>query len=99
VSFLILLVIDIDIYRYDIIGDIRGLGLMVGVQFDGKKVKYGTSGIISKECTKQGMLLLTTSVFETLRFIPPLVATKEEIDLGLNIFEKAIQNTLPQIKN
>ena len=85
--------------KYDIIGDIRGLGLMIGVQFDGKKVKYGTAGIISKECTKNGMLLLTTSVFETLRFIPPLVATEEEIAMGLNIFEKSIQNTLSQIKN
>lgn len=49
---------------------------MIGCEFDPKKVKYGTANIVSKECAKQGMLILTTSIFETIRFIPPLVITK-----------------------
>jgi len=82
--------------KYNVITDVRGLGLMIGMEFDSKRVKYGTATAISKECLKNGMLLLTTSIYETLRFIPPLVVTKEEIDQGLQIFEKSLQAVLKQ---
>jgi len=40
------------------------------------------------------MLLLTAGAFETLRFIPPLNATREEIDLGLKTFGQALGDVL-----
>ena len=36
------------------------------------------------------MFLLSTSIFEAMRFIPPLTVTKEEIELGLDIFGQAL---------
>ncbi len=36
------------------------------------------------------MLLLTTSIYETIRFIPPLTVSAEEIEAGLRIFERAL---------
>ena len=70
------------------IRDVRGLGLMVGVEMK-QDVKPGTATALSQACLEYGMLLLTTSVYETVRFIPPLTVSKQEIETGLSIFEKA----------
>lgn len=80
------------------IADIRGLGLMIGLEFDNSKVKKGTVDAISKECAKNGMLLLSTSIYETLRFIPPLNVTKEEVEIGMKIFETSVKNVLPHMR-
>jgi 4-aminobutyrate aminotransferase len=37
------------------------------------------------------MLLLTTSIYDTLRFIPPLNITKEDMAKGCQIIREAIQ--------
>jgi 4-aminobutyrate aminotransferase-like enzyme len=42
------------------------------------------------------MLLLPASIFPTLRFIPPLTVQQTEIDMGLEIFEDALQDTVSQ---
>jgi 4-aminobutyrate aminotransferase len=76
-----------------ILRDVRGPGCMVGVEMQ-KDVPAGTSKAVSQACLKRGMLLLPASVFPTLRFIPPLTTTKEEIDRGLEIFEAALNDTL-----
>ncbi len=81
--------------------DVRGLGLMVGIEFSGDKVKKGFANAISDAAfKKQDMFLLTTSIYvgfcrslrlpfhdlrsysrsqETLRLIPPLNITEEEM--------------------
>jgi 4-aminobutyrate aminotransferase len=71
------------------IKDVRGLGLMVGVEFE-RSCDKGTAGAVAGACLDEGMMLLTTSAWECVRFIPPLVATTEEIDLGLEKFEAAL---------
>jgi len=81
--------------KYPQISEIRGLGLMIGVEFDQTKVPAGTANNITKACfanngDNTGMLLLTSGCFEAIRFIPPLIVSKEETDLGLSIFEKAL---------
>jgi len=75
-----------------VITDIRGLGLMIGVEFE--KTRTGLSNKVVKECVNEGMLLLTTSCFESVRFIPPLNVTAEEIEIGLRIFDTALQKAL-----
>ena len=49
---------------------------------------------VSKACLDGGMLLLTTSIFDTLRFIPPLVVSEAEIERGLAIFEAALEQQI-----
>lgn len=44
------------------------------------------------------MLVLTTSVFETLRFIPPLIITKEEMAECIRITTEAIQEVAEETK-
>lgn len=78
--------------RYPIL-DIRGLGLMLAIEFDNKVVPAGTASNMSKACLDNGMMVLTTSIYETLRFMPPLNISEEETALGLEIFEKALEQT------
>ncbi len=42
------------------------------------------------------LFILCISAHETVRFIPPLISSEEDIDLGLDIFEKAIQDTIKE---
>jgi len=72
-----------------IIGDVRGLGLMVGVEFDYKKETLASK--VSKNCLENHLMLLTCSIFDTIRFIPPLTVTGDEINLALNTFETVLK--------
>jgi 4-aminobutyrate aminotransferase len=74
--------------------EIRGLGLMIGLEFDSKECKPGVAARFSKACEKNKLLLLSTSVFETARFIPPLNISATEVDVGLEIFDKAFREIL-----
>ncbi|SFM88208.1 acetylornithine aminotransferase apoenzyme [Methanolobus profundi] len=62
--------------------EVRGKGLMLGVQFDRKcadLVDYGRKNGILLNCTSETVL----------RIAPPLVITKEEIDRVVNVLEQA----------
>ena len=81
--------------------DVRGMGLMVGVEFFGG-ADGGVDGVaarVSKRCLEKGMLVLTTSVFETLRFIPALNVTEAELDVALAIFEEALSEVVSEIRS
>jgi len=43
------------------------------------------------------MLTLTTSVYETIRFIPPLTVSEKEMAEGLQIFKEAVQEVAAEI--
>ena len=73
-----------------VIRDVRGRGLMIGVEFQAN-LKYEFAAKISKLCLHQGMVLVTASVFPTVRFMPPLNISEEEMALGIEIFSKAIE--------
>lgn len=80
--------------QYPIIWDVRGLGLMDAVEFRHKDGTPGTN-IYSKvftACRENKMLVLGCGVNHNgLRFATPLNITKEELDIGLAIFEIALQ--------
>jgi 4-aminobutyrate aminotransferase len=79
--------------RYSRIGDVRGLGLMVGVEFTDPRGKPDkeTAKALQKACLKERLLLLTCGTWDNIiRFIPPLVATAEQINDGLARFERAL---------
>jgi 4-aminobutyrate aminotransferase len=79
--------------QYPQIGDVRGLGLMVGVEFtslEGKPDKKAAKAI-QQACLEERMLLLTCGTWDnTIRFIPPLVVTAEQIGDGLARFGRAL---------
>ncbi len=84
-------------HRYPAIGDVRGLGLMVAVEFtdaDGKPDAASTAKVI-RACVDQGLLLLSCGSYKNVvRWIPPLVVTETQIETGLQIFENALRKAL-----
>jgi 4-aminobutyrate aminotransferase len=78
------------------IGEVRGLGLMIGVEFrdaDGNPDKI-TAKAIQKSCFEQRLLLLTCGPWDnTIRWIPPLIVSEEQVESGLRIFERALQTS------
>jgi len=73
--------------KHLMISDVRGLGLMIGVEFSKEIYK----DIIPKIAFKKGLLLLGCGK-KTIRIAPPLIITKEETDKGLDIFEDVIKH-------
>jgi len=70
-----------DKYPGEII-DVRGLGLMIGAEFNDKERR----DCVELECFKNGLIVLGCGS-KTIRFSPPLIITKEEVDKGLDVFE------------
>jgi 4-aminobutyrate aminotransferase len=80
--------------RHPAIGDVRGLGLMIGVELvtaagapDAALCKRVLAG-----CRERGMLLLNCGPYDNVvRFIPPLVVDAGQIRQAIGIFEEALQ--------
>lgn len=81
-----------------LIGDVRGLGLMVAVEFthpDGTPATDVAKSVV-KECFRRQLLLLTCGPWDnTVRWIPPLIVTAEQIEQAVQSFREAVK-TLEQ---
>jgi 4-aminobutyrate aminotransferase len=79
--------------RHAVIGDVRGLGLMIGVDFrknDGSRAPDPTlRDRVMQRCFEKGLLLLSCGE-STLRFCPPLIVTPEETKVAVEIFDAAV---------
>ena len=79
--------------KYECIGDVRGLGLMVGVEFVedklSKKPNPTLRDKIEMECFNNGLIILGCGT-STIRWSPPLILSKENVDVALEIFDNAI---------
>jgi len=79
--------------RYEIIGDVRGMGLLIGVEIvRSKRTKERgdkEANQIMNYCFKNGLLVIMAGR-NVLRLIPPLTTNREELDEGLDILEEAI---------
>ena len=79
--------------KYPQIAEVRGRGLMVGSEFrdaKGKPDKTFTKAV-QHACADRHMMLLTAGPWDnTIRWIPPLIVTQEQMNEALNIFESAL---------
>jgi 4-aminobutyrate aminotransferase len=79
--------------KHDCVGDVRGLGLMVGVEFvedrASREPAPGLRDRVEVECFKRGLVLLGCG-YNTIRWSPPLVLARENVDVALEIFDEAI---------
>ncbi len=83
--------------EFSIIGDVRGLGLMIGTEFtrNGKPVDKSVTKAIIHSCENQGLLLLSCGTYDNvIRWIPPLVVNDAQIDEALTIFGEALKETI-----
>ncbi|MFN8443467.1 MAG: aminotransferase class III-fold pyridoxal phosphate-dependent enzyme [Caldilineaceae bacterium] len=79
--------------EYPGIGDVRGRGLMVGVEFTDAEGKPDavTAGAVAKKCVDDRLLLLTCGSYtNVIRWIPPLITNQAQIDEGLAVFNNAL---------
>jgi 4-aminobutyrate aminotransferase len=82
--------------EYPVIGDVRGLGLMIGTEFSdkGKPADKGLVKAIVHACEERGLLLLTCGTYDNvIRWIPPLVVNEKQVKDALGIFGEALQET------
>lgn len=83
--------------KYECIGDVRGMGLMLGVEFVTEKASRKPDAAlrdrIEMACFERGLIILGCGT-STIRWSPPLILTKENADVALDIFEAAISASL-----
>ncbi|MDD5930204.1 MAG: acetylornithine/succinylornithine family transaminase [Spirochaetales bacterium] len=70
-----------------LVKDVRGKGLMIGVQIDSKVNPLD----IKKKCLEKG-LCVTSAGSDVIRFLPPLNISDKEINEGLEIFKNVLEN-------
>jgi 4-aminobutyrate aminotransferase len=79
--------------EYPVIGDIRGLGLMIAAEFTAPDKSPATdlAKAVVKGCLDRQLLLLTCGTWgNTVRWIPPLNTTTEQIRQAVRIFREAL---------
>jgi len=83
--------------RYEVIGDVRGRGLMIGVELvedrATREPARALANSVMEQAFRRGLLVLTCGL-STIRFCPPLVLTEAQADEGLAIFEDALRACL-----
>lgn len=79
--------------KYDCIGDVRGMGMMLGVEFVTDKASNTPAPEIRDRvevaCFERGLIILGAGT-NTIRWSPPLILTKENVDVAIEIFDQAI---------
>ena len=81
--------------RFPLIGDVRGLGAMLGLELvRDRKTKEPASDEtkkLVKFCHENGLILLTCGRYSNvIRTLMPLVMTEDQLDEGLSILEKGL---------
>ncbi|GIJ44100.1 aspartate aminotransferase family protein [Virgisporangium aliadipatigenens] len=88
--------------RHAVIGDVRGRGLLVGLELVRDRAsrepanELGTA--VTKRCLELGLhmnVVQLPAMGGVFRIAPALTSTREEIDLGLSILDQAIAETAP----
>ena len=78
---------EIKSWNCDVVREVRGKGLMIGVQIKPQAKPSDIQG----ECLKNGLCVCTAGA-DVVRFLPPLTISDEEIDEGLAIFKGVISD-------
>jgi 4-aminobutyrate aminotransferase len=83
--------------KFPVIGEIRGMGLMIGTEFrasDHKPDKTTTKAIVHA-CLDRKLILLTCGPWDnTIRWIPPLVVSEKIINQALGILEESLDEVV-----
>ena len=82
--------------EFDLIGDIRGRGVLLGVEFvtDRKKTPANAEvNRIASYCLEHGLIFQlrgTQGNLNVIRLVPPMIAADAEVDRALSIMRDAI---------
>jgi len=81
--------------RFPVIGDVRGLGAMVGMELvedrESKTPARAATATVLAACLERGLLILKSGVYDNvIRILVPLVISDEDLERGLNVLEEAL---------
>jgi len=80
--------------KHALIGDVRGRGLMIGVELvrdrETKERATDERDAVVNAAFRRGLLVLGAGK-NAIRFSPPLVLTREQADIAIRIFDEALQ--------
>lgn len=82
--------------KYEVVGDVRGTGAMMGIEFvTDKKTKTPNATLVNavvQEAMNHGLMLESAGTYgNVIRFLCPLCVTDAQLDAGLEIFENALK--------
>jgi 2,2-dialkylglycine decarboxylase (pyruvate) len=87
--------------RYDVIGDVRGLGLLLGVELvtdrESRSPAHALGALTTRKCFEKGLSMNIRRRPErgsVWRIAPPLTVSTDEIDQAVDILEAALRESL-----
>lgn len=86
--------------KYEIIGDVRGKGLMIGVEMVKSKSTKEPMLVprMQGQVWRKGLMMITAGMYgNVFRIAPPIIISDEQLDLGLDIFESTVQETQKEL--
>ncbi len=85
--------------RYEIIGDIRGRGQLMGIELVRnrftKEPATGEGKAIAKYCFEHGLIFSARRDGSVLRLVPPATTTEGQIDSAMDLLGQAIESAAP----
>jgi 4-aminobutyrate aminotransferase/(S)-3-amino-2-methylpropionate transaminase len=83
------------------IGDVRGIGAMIGIEFvkngDPRQPNMDICSKIVKGCAESGLIIISAGTYKNvIRILSPLVITNEQLDKGMSILENEIKKAISQ---
>jgi 4-aminobutyrate aminotransferase-like enzyme len=83
--------------RHEFVGDVRGMGLVIGIEIvkdkKGRNPDQDLCKKIVKRCAELGLMLGRVGVYgNVIRVAPPLVITHDECDIAVEIFSRAMED-------
>jgi len=86
--------------KYEIIGEVRGKGLMIGVEMVKKKRTKEPLYVPQMQgmAWRKGLLMITAGMYgNVFRIAPPLIISRDQLDVGIDIFEEVVKETQTQL--
>jgi 4-aminobutyrate aminotransferase len=79
--------------RHDVIGDVRGKGLMIGMELVRDRASRAPArelcDVVIRHAFHNGLILLSCGA-STVRFMPPLLVTKGDVDEAMGLLEASL---------
>jgi 2,2-dialkylglycine decarboxylase (pyruvate) len=87
--------------RYEQIGDVRGRGLIQGLEFvkdrEHKEPFYDLGKAIYDECFRSGLVFSVRRQGSVIRFVPPFSTTEAQLDSAAEVLDKGIAAALDRL--
>lgn len=85
--------------KYDIIGDVRGQGLLVGIEIVNNKIQRYPADFLANKIVYRayelGLIFYYAGIFSNvLEFTPPLIIGKQQVDKAIDILSQSIEDVL-----